>query len=165
MPQFVMEGILEPDFQDLPAFVQGYIQALFFTNTSNIAMCEFHSPKSQHLIAEGQADGELPGDSGFPDLHPDALAEIKADCGTFHVKARALLQEAYERDGYDAEQAGMDFWYTRNGHGVGFWDRELGQIGEDLSEIARTFGEVNPWFSDTREPASPTGYGYVYHDS
>ncbi len=165
MPEFVMEGVLEPDFQALPEIVQGYIEAMFFTNTSNIPMTEFHTPESKRLVAEGQSDGDLPSDAGFLDLHPDALKEIKADCGAFHVKARDLLHKAYEGD-YDRQQAGRDFWFTRNGHGVGFWDREqlkADGLGADLTDIAETFGNVDPWFSDEPEPASFTGYGYVYH--
>ena len=48
---------------------------------------------------------------------------LSMDCALFQTANAALLDEAYGRD-YDAEQAGRDFWYTRNGHGVGFWDRE-----------------------------------------
>lgn len=59
------------------------------------------------------------------------------DCEQFIVKAGSLL------DGLDMEQAADDFWYTRNGHGTGFWDRE--DIPEDkresLTELAKSFGE------------------------
>jgi hypothetical protein len=71
--------------------------------------------------------------------------------------------------GYSEEQAGRDFWFTRQGHGVGFWDREelnrdiakredgtftddgeteglpfLGSLGDLLSEYAQEAGEVWP---------------------
>lgn len=39
-------------------------------------------------------------------------------------------------------QIGHDFWLTRNGHGAGFWDRDLGALGAKLSKIAESFGEV-----------------------
>lgn len=39
----------------------------------------------------------------------------------FHVTYD--IEQAYARD-YDAEQAGRDLWFTSQGHGVGFWDRE-----------------------------------------
>ena len=29
-----------------------------------------------------------------------------------------------------------DYWLTRNGHGVGFWDRGLGDVGVMLSDLA-----------------------------
>jgi hypothetical protein len=39
------------------------------------------------------------------------------------------------------ESVGHDFWLTRNGHGAGFWDRGLGELGERLSAAARVYGE------------------------
>jgi hypothetical protein len=30
------------------------------------------------------------------------------------------------------EQAGIDFWLTRNRHGAGYWDRGLGITGDKL---------------------------------
>lgn len=41
------------------------------------------------------------------------------------------------------EQLGHDFWLTRNGHGAGFWDRGLGQLGERLTKHAKWFGSVD----------------------
>lgn len=41
-----------------------------------------------------------------------------------------------------AEQIGHDFWLTRNRHGAGFWDRGLGALGERLTHIAHSMGEV-----------------------
>ncbi len=37
----------------------------------------------------------------------------------------------------EQQKSRQDFWYTRNGHGVGFWDRGLGKVGDDLSTLAR----------------------------
>lgn len=151
MPEFQLNGKADPHFTDLPQLVQGYIEAMFFTSEApGVDSEEFFTPEYQAEMEQGRTDGCLPADLGFADLTPDALADIQADCGTFHVEARDLLHEAYERD-YDAEQAGRDFWFTRNGHGVGFWDREVldeGGLGERLSDIARTFGECNPYANE-----------------
>lgn len=163
MPQYILPEMEAPEFKELDAFTQGYIQAMFFTNTSCIPMTDWHLPESKELVAEGQADGDLPNDVGFLDLHPDALDDIAVDCVTFQIENAKALAAAYEKDGYDEEQAGMDFWHTRNGHGVGYWDRGLGDVGDALSEAARKAGERNPWFSDEPDESSPTGYGYVYH--
>lgn len=48
----------------------------------------------------------------------------------------------------DAEQFAHDFWLTRNGHGAGFWDRGLGELGDKLTKLAKTFGECNLWLHD-----------------
>lgn len=38
-------------------------------------------------------------------------------------------------------RAGHDFWLTRGGHGTGFWDRGLGELGDRLSDAAQAYGE------------------------
>lgn len=97
----------------MPEFVQGYLEACFFTDCS--------------------PDSEDMAESGFADLAPKVLQSAIGDCDRFQDKNSALLAVAYgsEWNGsakwgdYDASQAGRDFWFTRNGHGVGFWDRGL----------------------------------------
>lgn len=46
------------------------------------------------------------------------------------------------------EQFGHDFWLTRNGHGVGFWARDKGEIGDKLADLARTYGSCDPYVGD-----------------
>lgn len=48
----------------------------------------------------------------------------------------------------DDEQIGIDFALTRNGHGAGFWDRGLGDIGERLTEASKPYGSIRGWISD-----------------
>ena len=45
----------------------------------------------------------------------------------------------------DPLQLGHDFALTRDGHGTGFWDRGLGERGERLSEVAKTFGSIEAY--------------------
>ena len=61
-------------------------------------------------------------------------AEI--ECRDFYSENAADLADM------DPGQAGHDFWLTRNGHGAGFWDRGLGELGDRLSEAARIYGSV-----------------------
>lgn len=180
MPEFIADkaGTVNGlEWDDLSPFLQGYIECMLFTETSNIPMTEWHTEESQEAIREGQSDGNIPQDAGFSDIHPDTLAKMHLDCAAFQDAARHLLSQAYgkperTRNGpvpYDANRAGMDFWYSRNGHGTGFWDRDLGDIGDQLAALcgweARDttgLGEVNVWFSETPEEDSPTGYGYIH---
>jgi hypothetical protein len=133
MPEFVMQSADAPEFQALDAFTQGYIEALFFTEEEGL--CE-ESGRDMPAVAFNLTTMEsrfVGGDApGFADLAPDALAQIVSDCEAFQRDNAALLALAYERDDYDATQAGRDYWYTRNGHGVGFWDRE--QLAPDTVE-------------------------------
>lgn len=189
MPEFVLEGRDTIEFRELTDFVQGYIECMFFTNASCIPTVEFWDADSQERIAQGQADGDLPSDAGFQDLNASALAMILADCEAFQTEAADLLAAAYATGEYDERQAGRDFWYTRCGHGCGFWDREaidyrslhaemgsprVGEpgwqefakarednrsIGDKLSDIARRYGER--WVSFDPDPDSYTGHGSV----
>jgi hypothetical protein len=46
------------------------------------------------------------------------------------------------------ENVGYDLWMTRAGTGVGFDDRDLGDVGEKLYEVARKEGEVDLYVGD-----------------
>ena len=46
---------------------------------------------------------------------------------------------------------GHDFWLTRNGHGAGFWDRGLGQLGNQLTTATKTFGSVDAYVGDDKQ--------------
>jgi len=153
MPQFILDSAGTVDlppapvaFDHLDEFTRGYIEALFFTEEApGVDSEEFETPEYQ------AADGSIPGDVGFSELAPDALAKIMRDCAAFQAAAAPLLALAYERD-YSEEQAGRDFWLTRNGHGAGFWDRDAlaaDDLGRQLSDLCgwRTpFAEVAIYF-------------------
>lgn len=67
------------------------------------------------------------------------------DCQKFIKEAGAWL------DSVSPDQAGHDFWLTRNGHGAGFWDRGLGRIGDKLTAIAKSFGAVDLFVDDKKQ--------------
>jgi hypothetical protein len=107
------------------------------------------------------------------DVHPDTLRKMVEDCNAFRsmewnfLKADApgnsikrtiavekLLRLA-ERignakgDTYAGdERNGHDFWLTREGHGVGFWDRGYGRVGSILTDAASSFGGFNLYLGD-----------------
>lgn len=107
------------DFSNLDDFAQGYVEAMFFTST-------------------GDAGDEELEHATFADLAAETVELIVRDCDAFQTAHAALLDRAYQRD-YDAKQAGRDYWFTRNGHGVGYWDRkvlEADGLGDELSDAA-----------------------------
>lgn len=122
MPEFILDhGDSETAkrFKALDSFTQGYIEAMFFTSTGS------------------GDDGDLE-DATIAELAPSAWEMILRDCKAFQEGYADDLQEAYDQDkaNYGAIEAGRDYWYTRNGHGVGYWDRDLGDIGEALSKAS-----------------------------
>ena len=116
MPEFQLK--VEPHdawYNGLDDFTKGYIEAAFFTDTGS----------------QDDADNGL-ADACVSELAPQARVMITVDCREFQEKNAKLLQCAYLLD-YDEEQAGRDFWFTRNGHGVGFWDRDALEVGTDIT--------------------------------
>src|SRR6266702_4385630 len=111
MPEFILDyGSTEAAraYNALDEFTQGYIEAMFFTDASD------------------PDDGDLEH-ATVAELAPSALHDIVTDCTAFQNSHREDLNEAIEigalyADAYDLKAAGRDFWFTRNGHGVGFWD-------------------------------------------
>ena len=44
---------------------------------------------------------------------------------------------------FDDSEAGADFWFTRNGHGVGYWDGDYPEPqATRLDDASKRFGEV-----------------------
>lgn len=79
-----------------------------------------------------------------------------AECGDFIAYAGDLLvQYAEKHEPHPLRTvwalAGHDFWLTRCGHGVGFWDRGLGKLGDDLTTACKTFGNIDLYLGDSQE--------------
>jgi hypothetical protein len=94
---------------------------------------------------------ELSDAHGFDNLAGDTLRTILLDCDGFQQQNRRDIELACAyawRCDYTVARAGHDFWLTRNGHGVGFWDRGLGAVGDALSKAAQAYGERNVYLGD-----------------
>ena len=50
----------------------------------------------------------------------------------------------------DPVRVGHNIWYTRNGHGVGFWDTMEfeKEIGEKMTKACKDLGEVDSYVGD-----------------
>jgi len=80
------------------------------------------------------------------DIAPETLRKMVNDCTAFQRANEALLGAS----GLGAELAGHDFWLTRNRHGSGFWDEDIGDVGRKLSETASSYGECNLYIGDDK---------------
>ncbi len=73
-----------------------------------------------------------------PESKKQAIADIE--------KLLSLVGNKF--DGWSESEIGHDFYLTRNGHGVGFWDREK-EYGEEITSIVdANFKEVDAFFED-----------------
>jgi hypothetical protein len=133
MPQFQMpldnsEYAVQWQKATIGYFAKGYFEAMFFTE------CHADNPELENATIN--------------DLSPEAWEASLKSCASFEQDNAALLEQAYEQFDYDSEQAGRDFWYTRNGHGVGFWDRDLGDLGDKLTDASDKFNSVDLYMGD-----------------
>lgn len=78
----------------------------------------------------------------------EMLNHFHAECEAFIERARSLLELVERENGYSLDKAGYDFWMTQSGSGVSFSDRGLGDAGDELSAIARTFSEDTVYVGD-----------------
>lgn len=119
------------DVANMDPFLRGYIEAALWTSSD-----------------ESDESGGQPMDEnyGAEDIAPETFKEMQEDCADFQQANAELLQQS----GQSAQQAGHDFWLTRNGHGVGFWDRGLGEVGDRLSDAAHVYGGVDLYLGDDR---------------
>lgn len=79
----------------------------------------------------------LDGLYSIDDIPSESLGAMLADCADFIVGAGSDL------DDMEPGQAGHDFWLTRNGHGAGFWDRGLGDLGDRLTTLSKPYGSAS----------------------
>jgi hypothetical protein len=129
-------GLTEPapktETSHLDNFTRGYLVGALWSSTDD--------------------DGEpLDDEFDVDDFAPSAVAAAIKSCTKFQKECAELLNQAYdsEEERYDEMQAGTDFWLTRNGHGTGFRERDLGDdVGHDLATVARKYGEVYIYVGD-----------------
>lgn len=94
---------------------------------------------------EGETN-PVPWDENYgpDDLSDEALQSIREDCHAFYYANREHLNMGE----WSAEQAGHDFFLTRNHHGAGFWDRGKGKSGDALTTAAHIYGEQDFYLGD-----------------
>lgn len=126
-------------------FVCAYVEALFFTNGDS-----------------GDEDEDSLNALGAERLTRESKFAIIRDCADFlnrtvpHPEGGTWsVRDLVEAEPGGMGQAGRDFWFTRQGHGVGFWDRD----GDVWSETARdTLTSVSKTFQERTAYRTCTGW-------
>lgn len=103
---------------------------------------------------ESDESGGIPLDATYTadDIAPGTLERMRKDVELFYREHSKQIEKwpggEYEQLG----QAGHDFWLTRNGHGVGFWESEWtdlpGNPGAILDKAAKSFGSADLYVGD-----------------
>lgn len=114
----------------LADFIKAYIEAMLWSSTG---------------------DDEKPLDEKYSenDFADETRVRIETDCEKF-VSANWVLLKYADDCGEDAGNAGHDFWLTREGHGCGFWSRDLDEddLGDKLTKECEKFGNLDIYVGD-----------------
>ena len=98
-------------------------------------------------VCEDTSGEDLNVNYDLTDLAPETVKAIIEDCEQFERENEALLEKAFEM-GYSECSVGYDLFLTRNGHGCGFWDRDLEDIGDELTTACKKMGEFDLYIGD-----------------
>lgn len=103
-----------------------YIEAMFFTD--------------EYSLEEQDPNVEL----GINNLSEDSIIDAYQDVKQFVDK---VGKEVYTLDPVDV---GHNIWYTRNYHGVGFWDTSEFEevIGKKMTDVCKEMGEIYSYVGD-----------------
>lgn len=111
----------------MDAFTLAYIEAALWSTMDN---------------TDDQGGEPLDANYSLSDIAPDTMTNIVEDCRKF--------QQVNDADiGDDYDQAGHDFWLTRNRHGAGYWNGDWpDDAGERLTAASHAFGEFDLYVGD-----------------
>lgn len=118
------------------SFVRNYIAAILFAEMDN---------------ADESGGEPLDSNYGPEDFTDESMAMIVVDCLAFLRQHGPFIAACEEKglhnpgsaDDDAFEHAGRDFWYTRVGHGCGFWDGDWDDTYSDrFDKGAKAFGEA-----------------------
>jgi hypothetical protein len=108
------DGPESEDFMDMEAMVEGYCECAAWANE--------------------------PEEETWGTFSDEGRATAARVCREFVEMAGPLVQEYLTKQ--NARQMGHDLWLTSKGHGAGFWDRGMGELGgggDKLTKIAHKF--------------------------
>lgn len=102
---------------------------------------------SSNAVDETGEPVEIGG--GEYELSDETVERMREDLADFAGTYGHLIDVAQTvRPDYTDQHVAHDFWLTRNGHGAGFWDRGLGDIGDELTRAAKPFGPMDAYIND-----------------
>ena len=129
--------VIPPEYLD--EFLRGYLVAALWSTNDN---------------SEPSGGDPLDDNYDVSDIDPASVAGARDECEDFMRANWQDLLEYAERRKYNAHEgtvwdhAGHDFWLNSNGHGVGFWDRGLDELGDRLSAACKAIGESDIYVGD-----------------
>lgn len=157
-PNFkIIKEYVEPE--EIVQILSGYIQAALFTEEEQLNNERREMDFNPHDPDDAEDDLErlLQITNNFnhkpftsfsrEDIEPNSLITAYSDIKNFLNLAGNSVDEAIDDNG--AESLGMDIWYTRNGHGTGFFDRSYDYDNEKkLISAGKALGSVDLYINN-----------------
>jgi hypothetical protein len=120
------KGIMLVKGYKLDKFTQGYLVAALWSSVRD------DNDAPTDAITDNQA---------IIDISEPLLKSSIADCAKFQQENAADIELALDYRPLD--HLGHDFWLTRAGHGAGFWDRGMGEIGDRLTKACEAYKPID----------------------
>lgn len=120
-------------FSGLDRFARAYIEAALWSSTVG-----------------DDVGTPLDRDHSLSDFTPETLEIMAEKCADFRsYVSQSCSQEVADEMEADSDQAGHDFWLTKEHHGCGFWDGDWSkEAGKALTDASHTFSEDNLYVGD-----------------
>lgn len=108
--------------------------------TKEIINAVLHAYLECVLFTESDSDNGIDQTCDIDDFSPSTIKTARREITAFLYLFKDALACAMENNpSYTWENVGHDIWYSRNGHGLNFWDRELGSYyGYAIGELTAT---------------------------
>lgn len=131
---------------DLDEAVAGYLECQLWTGFDMLGPDNDQIPEHVEGVDRSEHGEMLDEFYGTEDIDPEYVAEVREELREFVIAhplaVRLYLGNRAMRQVYGGSSLfGHDFLLTRDGHGTGFWDRGLGELGEYLTRMVRPYGE------------------------
>ena len=114
--------------QDIEAVTRYYLITALWTNAEDLEV----------VLEPGRNSNVQALSSIVEEMPEETIKRACADCLKFVKENEADLAAS----GMDSEDIGYNFWLNRNGHGTGFCDRDLDDVGARLDHASHAFGET-----------------------
>jgi hypothetical protein len=111
--------------QNLDYIIAGFEEAIVFTETQ---------------------DGEELSDMTRDNAKEFCQRFYESHTALVDAYAKLIARHTHYRESY--EKIGHDLWLTNQGHGAGFWDRNIDKDMEDKLTSLCKFVSLNPWVED-----------------
>jgi hypothetical protein len=136
------ENAISPTDPLVECATRSYANTMLWAN----AVCDVEDCADREAGGDCEHTNDAIADHGWDDFNADDQTSMAADVYDL------ILANVDDFFAYvvarSADNFGHDFALTRNGHGAGFWDRGLGELGDRLTTAAKVYGESSVYVND-----------------